>query len=273
MAHVYLRLSVAVAVAVVVVGSSGASARTSPFHPETLYSLVWHRQFSLAANGITVLCEDTRVGDESAPIGGVRYTKRDEKGLRYLASRRELWPELSRTCTSGITDLSKLFWNADAFNEPIGSWDTSSVANMSGLFWGASSFSQDISSWNTGNVRDMSGLFYDASSFNQDIGSWNTENVVNMRFMFTGASSFDQDIASWNTRHVTNMAAMFAGASAFQHDLTEWCVERLVSKPPCFSVMSALVSWHEPMWGQPCPRDVDHHVDGGPLTLLLFSHY
>lgn len=268
MEHGYLLVAIAAAV----VCSSGARARTGPFYSESLYSLVWTPQFSLAPNGRTILCEDAGVGDQSEPIEGTIYTKRDEMELRYLASKRELWPELSRTCTSGITDVSTLFWKADEFNEPIGSWDTSKVTNMSGLFWGASSFNQDISFWNTDRVRDMSGLFYNAYSFNQDIGSWNTENAMSMRFMFTGAGSFDQDLASWNTRQVTNMAAMFAGASSFQQDLSNWCVERLPSKPTCFSVMSSMVSWQEPVWGQPCHNaDVQGGVD--PFTVLSFSNY
>ena len=51
------------------------------------------------------------------------------------------------SCTSSVTDMERMFYTADAFNQDIGSWDTSSVTEMSDMFREAESFNQDLSGW------------------------------------------------------------------------------------------------------------------------------
>ena len=68
---------------------------------------------------------------------------------------------------------------------------------MSNMFWNASAFNQNIGSWNTAGVTDMGWMFYQVSSFNQDIGSWNTAEVTDMKFMFISATAFNQDLSGW----------------------------------------------------------------------------
>lgn len=47
-------------------------------------------------------------------------------------------------CTSKVTDMSYMFFNATSFNHPLGNknWDTSSVTNMRQMFDNAASFNQ-----------------------------------------------------------------------------------------------------------------------------------
>jgi surface protein len=127
--------------------------------------------------------------------------------------------------TSSVTRMDKMFDNALSFNQPIGNWDTSSVTDMSDMFLYAGSFNQNITGWDTTSVTNMAGMFYYAGSFNQDIGSWNTSSVTDMSNMFYGGfcdSSFNGNIGGWDTSSVTDMSRMFEHASSFNQDLNDW---------------------------------------------------
>ena len=99
--------------------------------------------------------------------------------------------------TSLMTDMSDLFYQAQAFNKDISSWDTSTVTNMDGMFAQASLFNQPIGLWNTTNVQYMNGMFDQAFVFNQDIRSWNVNYAA----------------ASWN-RQVINFRSRAALSDA-----------------------------------------------------------
>ena len=152
----------------------------------------------------------------------------------YIVADREMLIEavtkgqdLTKYCTSKVTDMSSMFFNSQAFNQDIGNWDVSNVTNMSIMFGSAYSFNQDIGNWDVSNVTNMTDMFRVAQSFNQDIGSWDVSNVSKMRYMFYVASSFNQD-------------------------LTQWCVTKIPSTPSQFSVNSAFTPENHPVWGT-CP--------------------
>jgi surface protein len=179
---------------------------------------VFTGMFYLSKNGVTIKCPDAEFGD-SGTVNGVTYTKRKKDQINST--------NVTTTCTSGITDMSSMFYGASSFNQDVSSWDVSKITNMRGMFRGASSFNQNISSWNVGNVTDMGFMLQDASSFNQDISDWDVSNVTDMERMFDGASAFNQDISGW-------------------------CVKHIPFEPDHFSAGSALTKDHEPVWGT-CP--------------------
>jgi surface protein len=141
--------------------------------------------------------------------------------------------------TSAVTDMSYMFFIANAFNQNIGAWNTVAVTNMTSMFAGANSFNQNIGSWNTSAVTSMVFMFNGASSFNQAIGLWNTAAVTNMDGMFAAARSFNQNIGSWNTAAVTNMAGMFNTASAFNQNIGSWNTAAVTNMSYMFQNASA----------------------------------
>jgi surface protein len=147
---------------------------------------------------------------------------------------------------------SNMLYAALGNNEDLSKYCTSHVTNMLNMFTGATAFNQDIGSWDVSNVTTMWGMFTGATAFNQDIGSWDVSNVTSMGQMFNSATAFNQDIGDWDVSNVTNMDGMFYNAQAFNQDLTDWCVSNFSSIPSGFSSNSALTSANHPVWGT-CP--------------------
>tara|TARA_Y100001934_G_scaffold268832_1_gene351423 strand:- start:22 stop:1119 length:1098 start_codon:yes stop_codon:yes gene_type:complete len=145
-------------------GTSAVSA-TSGWLADTVEVVMALSDFHLAYNGVTVICTHARIGG-SGVVGGVTYYKRNRKGdLRAQPA----------SCTSGVTDMSSLFYEGEP-NGDIGHWDVSSVTNMRQMF--------------------------NQSTFNGDIALWDVRNVTNMDYMFTGNNRFgsaDQDLSGWCT--------------------------------------------------------------------------
>ena len=115
---------------------------------------------------------------------------------------------------SSVTDMSRVFANANSFNGDISKWDVSSVTSMSRMFMRATSFNGDVSKWDLSSVGDMAGMFRQAKSFNRDLSKWDVSSVTDMDYMFLNAVSFNQNIcgADW-LRSKVSKKDMFAGSS------------------------------------------------------------
>ena len=147
--------------------------------------------------------------------------------------------DLTKFCTSKITDMYRMFYQATSFNQDIGSWDVSNITNMGSMFSFAGSFNQDIGNWDVSNVTDMTSIFLDAYDFNQDIGNWNVGNVTTMEGAFYGSTSFNQDIGNWDLSNVTNFKLMFAQATAFNQDIGNWDVSSATDFKSMFAQATA----------------------------------
>lgn len=156
--------------------------------------------------------------------------------------------------TSKVTDMSYMFRSCSAFNQPLDTWDVGNVTNMSNMFNSAFRFSQPLNNWNVSNVTIMTSMFHWVSDFNYPLNNWNVSNVTDMYGMFTGCQVFDQPLNNWNVSKVINMNSMFDLCNAFGQDLSQWCVP-LITKPPTGFNNSApnLTEDKHPVWGT-CPR-------------------
>ncbi|MGM0587673.1 MAG: BspA family leucine-rich repeat surface protein [Bacteroidota bacterium] len=195
--------------------------------------------FYFAENEVTVTCEDAEVG-ESGTVSGVTYTKRTADQITVYNAEN--------SCTSGITDMSGMFYNATLFNKDISSWDVSSVTDMTNMFIYAEAFNSDVSHWDVSNVTNMNGMFTHASSFNSELSHWDVSNVTNMRGMFSNAISFNGDISNWDVSSVTDMYAMFYIAESFDADISSWDVSNVTNMSLMFvsakSFNADISSWN-----------------------------
>jgi surface protein len=91
--------------------------------------------------------------------------------------------------------MNGMFFDADAFNQPLNNWDVSSVTTMEAMFAGADAFNQPLDDWDVSSVEDMNGMFGFATAFNQNLCAWCGQlgpatEVINM-FLNTACQGVD----------------------------------------------------------------------------------
>ena len=177
---------------------------------------------------------DTRWTTMDAAFDGAtnmvyRATDTPDLGLvsdmsRMFAGAAAFDGDLSSWDVSKVTNMESMFRGASSFNQPLNNWNVSSVTDMTGMFYYASSFNQPLNSWDVSSVSDMGSMFYEVTDFNQPLNTWDVSSVTDMTGMFSGASSFNQPLNSWDVSKVTNMVSMFRSASSFNQPLNSWNV-------------------------------------------------
>jgi surface protein len=201
----------------------------------------------LAENGVTIKCPNGKAGEKGL-VNGIEYEVVDHN---LLIQRLNEGRDLTKVCTSLITDMSNLFRNKN-FNQAIGNWDVSNVTTMESMFMDNLHFDQPIGNWDLSNMKLLRGMF-NGSIFNQPIGNWNVSNVTNMSNMFRFSSGFNQPIGNWNVSNVESMSGMF-GNSRFNQNISKWCVFKIKTEPEIFSTSSPLALQNKPVWGT-CPTN------------------
>ncbi len=191
-----------------------------------------------AASGIIVVATKDGTSIDSNPIEFVLF---------YVANKTALQEEIKRAIkehgskvdlnyidTSGVTDMSELFYNNATFNGDVSKWDVSKVTTMYRMFRGAIAFNGDVSKWDVSKVTNMRDMFRDAIAFNGDISSWTVSKVTDMYAMFSFAMAFNQSLNSWNVSSVTDMRHMFGKATAFNQPLDTWDVSKVTKMQAMF---------------------------------------
>ena len=198
----------------------------------------------LSDNGITIRCPNGKVG-EIGIVNGVEYEVVDRT---LLIQRRDQGRDLTKVCTSLVTDMSNLFRDR-SFNQAIGNWDVSNVSLMESMFMNNKTFNQPIGSWDVSLVKMVRSMF-NGTNFNQDIGNWDVGNVTDFSNMFRW-SQFNKPIGNWDVSSAESMDGMF-NSSPFNQNISKWCVLNIKSEPLIFS--SSLLSQNKPIWGT-CPSN------------------
>ena len=145
--------------------------------------------------------------------------------------------------TSSCTNMSKVFYQAPAFNSNLGTgttpWDVSKVTTFASMFNGATNFNNGddaapINNWNINTVSNvsMNSMFMGASIFNRDISNWNMTKVNHIGFMFNTATAFNQPVGNWERTgstlgNVTNMRQTFRFTNFFNQDISNWNVNKV----------------------------------------------
>ena len=135
----------------------------------------------LLENQYTVGCYGTEIG-LIFELNDVSYLVVDETILREKVANGD---DLTRLCTSNVTNMNSLFVNNISFNQDISKWDTSNVTDTSYMF-GAEANQEDYDSFEDYLVA----MSRNGSSFNQDISKWDVRNVISMKDMFSFSKSF-----------------------------------------------------------------------------------
>ncbi len=148
-------------------------------------------------------------------------------------------PNVRSWNTTNITTMEGMFRNAKAATPDVSLWDTSNVINMKDLFRDINRYAGlPVSQWNTDNVTDMSGMFRGVQNANPNVSNWDTSQVIDMSYMFANTFSANPDVSKWDTSNVTNMASMFFFTSSASPDVSEWNVSNVVNMSLMFSSAS-----------------------------------
>jgi surface protein len=209
----------------------------------------------LASNGITIKACAGAVNGDTGVLNGVTYTVVNLSTLNTLINGQF---DLSKVCTSLITDMSSLFKNDTSFNQDISSWDVSNVTDMQGMFAGATSFNQDLSYWDISNVTSSCGVFGNNSEWilpqpnftGETRIIWLDDNGITLKgcdfpsgFTYTDSDDVthtwvdntllktmiaeEKDVSTVITTPVTDMIDLFKFNSTFNQNISTWDVSNV----------------------------------------------
>jgi surface protein len=193
--------------------------------------------FSNCSN-LDVNTTDTPALSDVHSISGMFSNASNLKGNKYFNN----WD------VSSVTDMSFMFSDTEAFNQPLNNWNVSNVTSMSSMFSGTKVFNQALDKWNVSKVTSMIFMFTDAKDFNQPLNNWDVSSVTNMDSMFEEATNFNQPLNNWNVSNVTSMSSMFSDAEAFNQALNNWNVSSVTSMSWMFRGASAFKNQDLSTW-------------------------
>jgi surface protein len=145
--------------------------------------------------------------------------------------------------------MDNMFNGASAFNNggslSIASWNTGAVENMVAMFFNAPAFNQPIGSWNTVSVNNMSSMFYNAFAFQQYIGTWDISNVTDFTSFMAGKTPatwptayFDNLLCFWSPQTVVPSLTIDFGTASYTNATGGPCRTVLQGAPKLWTITS-----------------------------------
>ena len=128
------------------------------------------------------------VDDPKVYLGDIDTSEITNMVYLFYCSKREDFSGIEKWDISKVTDMSGMFLQCTAFNQPLDNWDVSSVKNMNSMFYGCENFNQDISSWDVANVKDMCWMFAWCKKFNQSLNAWSVREDCDCSYAFCGSN-------------------------------------------------------------------------------------
>ena len=119
---------------------------------------------------------------------------------------------ISHFITSGVTDMSHMFYNSVVPSYTVYEhWDTSKVNDMSYMFaYSQAGIEYSLEYLDTTNVSEMKGMFNGMDVQQLNIQNLKTSNVTDMSYMFASCTASNISASdNFDTSNVTNMSYMF----------------------------------------------------------------
>lgn len=135
--------------------------------------------------------------------------------------------DVSKADTSGVTDVSGLFWGCSSLESlDVANWDVSRIEDFSRMFGGCSSLTAlDLSGWDMSSAKEIRSMFSGCTSLESlEIAQWNMPYVQELNFVFEDCKALTfLDLSGWDVSNVRDYSWMFEGCTSLQSlDLSGW---------------------------------------------------
>lgn len=135
--------------------------------------------------------------------------------------------DVSKADTSGVTDVSGLFWGCSSLESlDVANWDVSRIEDFSRMFSGCSSLTAlDLSGWDMSSAKEIRSMFSGCTSLGSlEIAQWNMPCVEKLNFVFEDCKALTSlDLSGWDVSNVRDYSWMFDGCTSLQSlDLSGW---------------------------------------------------
>jgi surface protein len=159
--------------------------------------------------------------------GDIQYLQVDSaRDISYMFSNCTAFNQpVTHFNTSRVNTFRALFQACNVFNQPVNHFDTANAEVLMLVFQNCHKFNQPVNNWVTSECTNMNSTFFNCRVFNQDLSTWDTSKVTTLKNMFNGAYVFNQDINGWDVSNVTDFFQTFAQCKAFNQPLDNWNTE------------------------------------------------